>query len=568
MRLSLSPLMKPPAAARRGAVALFALCLGLFAGDARADDGEWLEPAPAGEAPADEAADWGEEAAIYSEEGAPATGDEYADTDAAALSDFRPYLDPNGVWLYDPVYGQVWVPDRTKVGADFAPYVTNGYWGIDENGDWIWVSGYDFGWVVFHYGRWVWIPDVGWSWVPGRRYAPAWVVWRVPTAGSTYIGWAPMPPTWGWHGGVAMSLWVYPPYPYVFCDTRYVFHHHVHTHIIHDHGRVRYAADRTRRYRPATPRGARGPSPRASGVPSGSRPKERTPAKPEAKRAASKRTAAQIRKPAYRAKPLPGAGAAARTTAQQKGGRVLPARNFEASPTRPRTAPSAAGASQRPATRVAPSGRGAAPSPRPSPSRAARSGATLQDPAGTPSRAASGGRTPPRNSRTLSGGDRVAPGRTPSQVAPGRAAPGPDRAAPSRAAAGGSASPRAPGASPGAQPSASPRSAPVSPRAPSSGTRMAPRSAPTPSPGYTSPRAPSSSTRVAPRSSAPSRYEPSLSSGSSSSSRPSASGSARSSASHSAPSSSVRASGARASRASSAPRPSAPSHRAAPARRR
>ncbi len=346
---------------------------------AQDDDGAWITPAPAapadaaaaeGAAAADSAAaadgtedgDWsddemsaddlGEE---YTDQGAAPAADEYADTDPAALNDFRPYLDPHGQWVYDPVYGQVWIPNRAEVGQDFAPYVTNGYWGEDENGDWIWVSGYDFGWVVFHYGRWVWVPDVGWAWIPGRRYAPAWVVWRVPSDDYAYIGWAPMPPSWGWHGGVAVSLWVYPPYPYVFCPTAYVYHHHVHTYIVHDHARVRHAARHTHRYHPrrhghrgrhAAARPRRGPSPSESHVPAKGRPKSRTPADPRAVQASKRSTSSKVRKPAYRAKALPGASADNRRKAIQKGGRPLTARNFESAP-RPRV--SAKGPSRRPA---------------------------------------------------------------------------------------------------------------------------------------------------------------------------------------------------------------------------
>lgn len=360
---------------RNAWVACVALFVVISSSSARAqDDGEWITPAPAAEAaPADPATpadapadgDWtddemsaddlGEE---YSDQGAAPAADEYADTDPTALNDFRPYLDPHGVWVYDPVYGQIWVPNRAEVGEDFAPYVSNGYWGEDENGDWIWVSGYDFGWVVFHYGRWVWVPDVGWAWIPGRRYAPAWVVWRVPSDNHAYIGWAPMPPSWGWHGGVAVSLWVYPPYPYVFCPTAYVYHRHVHTYIVHDHARVRYAARHTRRYHPRhhrpraghrAARPQRGPSASESHVPSSRRPKARTPADPRAVQASKRSTSSKIRKPTYRAKPLPGASAANRSKALKKGGRPLAARNFESAP-RPRVtakssrAPATAGA--------------------------------------------------------------------------------------------------------------------------------------------------------------------------------------------------------------------------------
>jgi len=70
--------------------------------------------------------------------------------------------------------------------------------GLDTENNWVWMSDYPFGGIVFHYGRWVWIESVGWAWVPGRRYAPAWVVWRVPSDSYDYVGWAPAPPDYGW----------------------------------------------------------------------------------------------------------------------------------------------------------------------------------------------------------------------------------------------------------------------------------------------------------------------------------------------------------------------------------
>jgi hypothetical protein len=213
-----------------------------------------------------------------------APGDQYIDTDPSALTDFRPELDPHGRWVNDPTYGVVWVPNESTVGRDFAPYVTNGHWAQTTEGDWVWVSGYPFGWVVFHYGRWVWITGTGWAWIPGRQYAPAWVVWRVPTSDYAYVGWAPMPPSYVWVDGAAVTLWFTAPAPYVFCHSHYFFHPHVHTYIIHDHHHVTHIAGRTRVYRPIS-RGGRwraNPTVSEARVPSGSVPRARIPADPRA----------------------------------------------------------------------------------------------------------------------------------------------------------------------------------------------------------------------------------------------------------------------------------------------
>ncbi|HEY1536846.1 MAG TPA: DUF6600 domain-containing protein [Polyangiaceae bacterium] len=174
--------------------------------------------------------------------------DNVPETDPRALSEFRPTLDPYGTWVDDQKYGTVWVPNRDAVGEDFAPYVSAGRWALSDDGDWVWQSDYPFGDVVFHYGRWVWLPGTGWAWVAGRRYANAWVTWRVPTDDYGYVGWAPMPPAWGWYGGSAVSLWWYPPAAYVFCPSGYAFSYNVHSYIVHDRYVIRDVAAHTRNY--------------------------------------------------------------------------------------------------------------------------------------------------------------------------------------------------------------------------------------------------------------------------------------------------------------------------------
>lgn len=177
------------------------------------------------------------------------TSDEYIDTDPSALSDFRDPLSPYGVWVEDSTYGTVWVPNGAVVGADFAPYQTGGHWAMTADGDWLWVSDYEWGHIPFHYGRWVWISGRGWSWIPGRVYAPAWVSWRVSDYG--YIGWAPLPPTWYWYGGSAVSLWVVPPAAFVFCPTTHVYHHHVTNYVVHDTHIIRRIGAHSHTYKPA-----------------------------------------------------------------------------------------------------------------------------------------------------------------------------------------------------------------------------------------------------------------------------------------------------------------------------
>ncbi|HKO48441.1 MAG TPA: DUF6600 domain-containing protein, partial [Polyangiaceae bacterium] len=187
---------------------------------------------------------------------APVQPDNVPETDPRAITEFRSTLDPYGTWVNDQKYGTVWVPNRDLVGANFAPYVSAGHWALTADNDWIWQSDYPFGGVVFHYGRWVWVPNTGWGWVAGRRYANAWVTWRVPTGNHGYIGWAPMAPAWGWYGGVAVSFGWYPPSAYVFCPTRYVFSYHVHTHVVRDPHAVHDVAAHTRNYTDGRPQHA------------------------------------------------------------------------------------------------------------------------------------------------------------------------------------------------------------------------------------------------------------------------------------------------------------------------
>ncbi len=156
--------------------------------------------------------------------------DEYADTDPSALTDFRSTLDPYGSWQDDATYGTVWVPSSTVVGEDFTPYVSAGHWVYDD--DYTWVSDYSWGWAPFHYGRWVYGSGVGWEWIPGRVYAGAWVSWRYGWDDWAYVGWAPLPPVWCWHGGYAVGIGYVPYAPYAFVPSGHLFEPGLRGHLI------------------------------------------------------------------------------------------------------------------------------------------------------------------------------------------------------------------------------------------------------------------------------------------------------------------------------------------------
>ncbi len=176
---------------------------------------------------------------------------EYQETDPAALTDFRPVLEPYGTWDDDATYGTVWYPAQAQVGSDFTPYSTGGHWSHDGY-EYVWVSDYNWGWAPFHYGRWIYVGGHGWGWVPGRVYRGAWVSWRVGPAGYGYIGWAPMVPTWYWYRGHAYGVAVVPHAPYSFCATRDLFHPQINRHVLTGRS-ITGVAQKTRPYVDATP---------------------------------------------------------------------------------------------------------------------------------------------------------------------------------------------------------------------------------------------------------------------------------------------------------------------------
>ncbi len=282
---------------------VIALAMGLWAGGAAAqgeETGGWFEESDRAERPLLEIHGTGgpydPPPADFESDPAPAYTTDSADADAEdtvvteedaeaqrrALREFSPHLAPYGHWVDDPFYGRVWVPTRSAVGVGFSPYVSAGHWELTRDDEWLWVSDYPFGWITFHYGRWVWISDRDWAWVPGYHYSPAWVDFRIGSAG--YVGWGPSVPYRAWRGGVFVSIGVRRPLPYIFCPTTYVFSHSVHRHVIRDRHRVRSIAAQTYRYRPhrvsSWTRVARGPGVVEARIPSRALPTRRAIARP------------------------------------------------------------------------------------------------------------------------------------------------------------------------------------------------------------------------------------------------------------------------------------------------
>ncbi|SCM56846.1 DUF6600 domain-containing protein [Petrimonas mucosa] len=140
----------------------------------------------------------------------------YYNQGGVSIQLFYDALRPHGRWIRDSRYGDIWIP---RVGRNFHPYATNGYWVMTDYGN-TWVSDFSWGWAPFHYGRWFYDDYYGWAWIPGYEWAPAWVVWR---NGGGYYGWAPMGPRMG------INIQINLPINYwVFLPDRYMYNRNMH----------------------------------------------------------------------------------------------------------------------------------------------------------------------------------------------------------------------------------------------------------------------------------------------------------------------------------------------------
>ncbi len=136
-------------------------------------------------------------------------------------------LDGYGNWVYDPAYGNVWVPN---VAAGWAPYRVGSWVNINYYG-WTWLSGDPWGWAPYHYGRWYNSPAYGWAWWPGAytsRYSwsPGLVSffgWGNAGVGLNLgfgfgnVGWVPLAPYeiyQPWYGGFGYGGYGYGGYGY------------------------------------------------------------------------------------------------------------------------------------------------------------------------------------------------------------------------------------------------------------------------------------------------------------------------------------------------------------------
>jgi hypothetical protein len=102
------------------------------------------------------------------------------------LHEYEAELAYHGNWVYESLYGYVWVP--RVYHYSWRPY-HYGRWVWYPIIGWTWVSHEPWGWCVSHYGRWHWRIGLGWYWIPTRHWGPAWVHWY---HGSHYYGWCPL----------------------------------------------------------------------------------------------------------------------------------------------------------------------------------------------------------------------------------------------------------------------------------------------------------------------------------------------------------------------------------------
>jgi uncharacterized protein DUF6600 len=113
-------------------------------------------------------------------------------------------LDDSGDWQTVQDYGTVWVPRELPSG--WVPYHF-GHWVSITPWGWTWVGEEKWGFAPFHYGRWAYLNGF-WAWVPGPIvvrpvYAPALVAFvggrgfgpsPAPGSGSSGVAWFPLGP--------------------------------------------------------------------------------------------------------------------------------------------------------------------------------------------------------------------------------------------------------------------------------------------------------------------------------------------------------------------------------------
>jgi len=124
-------------------------------------------------------------------------------------------LDDYGDWQVVPEYGRVWVP--RGVAAGWTPYHF-GHWVWIAPWGWTWIGDEPWGFAPFHYGRWAFVGGY-WGWVPGPLvvrpvYAPALVGFVGGSGfgvtvgfggGVTGVGWFPLGPRDVWVPGYRCS---------------------------------------------------------------------------------------------------------------------------------------------------------------------------------------------------------------------------------------------------------------------------------------------------------------------------------------------------------------------------
>jgi hypothetical protein len=95
-----------------------------------------------------------------------AARDGYAGQQGYGWSD----LDANGAWYSAPnddgSADAVWQPAAAATDDSFDPYADGAF--VWSGVQYVWASGYSWGWLPYRCGRWNWYPGLGWVWKPNR----------------------------------------------------------------------------------------------------------------------------------------------------------------------------------------------------------------------------------------------------------------------------------------------------------------------------------------------------------------------------------------------------------------
>ncbi len=90
-----------------------------------------------------------------------------------------------GEWVYDKIFGYVWVPADEFFKYD-RPFIFADYYKI--NGKIFVVPKQEWSWVPAHLGTWHWSKERGWIWIPGSVFKESWIK-KISSGENTIYAW-------------------------------------------------------------------------------------------------------------------------------------------------------------------------------------------------------------------------------------------------------------------------------------------------------------------------------------------------------------------------------------------